>query len=273
MDPGARVSSAVVDVVLLVVGDEILHGIVTDENIAFLGARLSAAGHRLVRAAVIADDPEQIAAEVRAHVDAGAPLVITSGGLGPTHDDRTVEGVAAGLGVGLTVCQPLAAHIGGWVDRAQQGGVGADALGEPWLRKMAFAPDGARLLESSRPGIPAFHVAAGTTDIVILPGPPWMFRLMIDEVVVPELLPPAEVPSTVEIEHSFPESALAAVLDDLTKLHASISIGSYPQSSSVVVRLRGPAPDVERAAADLRAHIDGFAATAEGARLLGRARS
>jgi molybdenum cofactor synthesis domain-containing protein len=261
-----------VDVSLIVVGDEILHGVVVDENISFLGARLSALGHRLARVAVLADEPDDIADEIRRMIAARAPLVITSGGLGPTHDDRTVEGVAAGLGVGLSVCAPLAENIGGWIERAAAGGVSGEALGEPWLRKMALAPEGATLLEASRPGIPAFRIARDATEIAILPGPPWMFRLMIDEVVVPQILPDADAPTTIEIEHRFPESAIAAVLDDLARTHAAISIGSYPQSASVLVRLRGPADDVERAAEHLRIHLEAFAATEEGARLDGRAR-
>lgn len=256
----------------MVVGDEILHGVVADENIGFLGARLSEAGHRLVRVSVIGDDPTQIADEIRRHVAEGAPLVITSGGLGPTHDDRTVDGVAEGLGLGLAVCAPLAENISSWIERARVGGVSGETLGETWLRKMAMAPEGATLLEASRPGIPAFHVTADRTDVVILPGPPWMFRLLIDEVILPTILPAAEPPTTVEIEHRFPESAIAAVLADLAAEHAAITIGSYPQSERVVVRLRGPADEVERAATHLRIHLEGFAATTEGARLDGRAR-
>lgn len=260
------------DVVLVVIGDEILHGNVTDENISFLGGLLSRAGHHLTRVSVIGDEPDVIASEIRTHVAAGAPMVITSGGLGPTHDDRTIEGVALGLGVDAVECASLAENIASWVDRARQGGVGPEALGEAWLRKMALAPAGARLLESSRPGIPAFHVRSSGTDVVILPGPPWMFRLMIEEVVVPELMPVVDAPLTVEIEHGFPESSIAGVLNDLVRAHVAISIGSYPQDKQVLIRLRGPAADVERAAEHLRAHLADLAATPEGARMIGRTR-
>lgn len=259
------------DVALIVVGDEILNGSVADENIAFLGGMLAARGHRLARASVVGDDPAQIAAEVRAQLDAAVALVLVSGGLGPTHDDRTVEGVAAALGGGISVCEPFAEMIGSWVARAEADGVGGDALGAGWLHKMALVPDGATLLECSRPGIPAFHVASGATDIVILPGPPWMFRLVVEETVAPRFLPDVDLPVVEEIEHGFPESSLAAILDDLARAHDAVAIGSYPQRGRVLIRVRGPAEVVGAVAMRLRAHLEEFGATPEGARLLGRA--
>jgi molybdenum cofactor synthesis domain-containing protein len=85
---------------LVLVGNELLSGKVQDRNLEPLAITLRALGIRLERAVVVGDDRAVIAAEVRA-ASARQQVVFTSGGVGPTHDDVTLEGVADAFGVPL----------------------------------------------------------------------------------------------------------------------------------------------------------------------------
>ncbi len=83
---------------ILLIGNEILSGKITDANAAYLCRELRGLGVEVRRITVIPDEVDLIAAEVRAF-SAAYDVVFTSGGVGPTHDDVTIEGVARALGV------------------------------------------------------------------------------------------------------------------------------------------------------------------------------
>ena len=85
---------------IIIIGDEILSGKFVDENTPFLIRRLRALGVDLRRAVIIPDDLAEIAREVSLAADR-YDLVFTTGGVGPTHDDVTLEGVARAFGVPL----------------------------------------------------------------------------------------------------------------------------------------------------------------------------
>src|SRR6218665_3933995 len=87
---------------LLVIGDEILSGRTQDRNIAQVAAWLNLQGIRLAEVRVVADDMGAIGAAVRA-LRAANDYLFTTGGIGPTHDDITVDAIAAALGVGVVV--------------------------------------------------------------------------------------------------------------------------------------------------------------------------
>src|SRR5512139_1607798 len=82
---------------LIVIGNEILSGKIVDTNSSFLAAELRALGVSLRRILVIPDEVDVIAEAVRAYQPA-YDVLFTSGGVGPTHDDVTMTGVARGLG-------------------------------------------------------------------------------------------------------------------------------------------------------------------------------
>ena len=132
------------DISVVVVGDEILSGHVQDANAAFIATRVAHHGHRLRRVAIIPDDPKEIAAEVTRELDGPATLVFVCGGLGPTHDDRTMEGIAAALGTPLVELPALAARIEEIVASVGRAGFSDAAFGVDGLRKMALAPEAPR---------------------------------------------------------------------------------------------------------------------------------
>ncbi|MGH2830702.1 MAG: molybdopterin-binding protein, partial [Actinomycetota bacterium] len=191
------------------------------------------------------------------------------GGLGPTHDDRTMEAVAAALGVPLEPCAPIAARIAQIADRVRDAAFEGDPLGMQGLQKMALAPAGAQALECASGVIPAVTVQAGDARLVVLPGPPRELEAVFRECVEPSFLDgTGAVLHREEIEHPFPESALAAALAAAESAHPAVKIGSYPLAESVLVRIAGPAAEVAGAAAVVRAAIDALHSSEDGRRLL-----
>lgn len=257
------------EIAVVVVGDEILAGHVQDANAAFIATRVAHHGHRLVRVVIVGDDPKQIATELSQDLDGPASLVFVCGGLGPTHDDRTMEGVAAALGTTLEICEPLAARIEEIVASVGRAGFSHDSFGVEGLRKMALAPSGAEVLPTSIGIIPAVTVTHGSARIVILPGPPRELQTVFTETVEPRYLAGTGVDLwREEVTHGFPESTFASILTDLQTRYPTTSIGSYPQRDHTLIRIAGPLGEAQAVADELRAHLLEFSETDEGKRLL-----
>jgi nicotinamide-nucleotide amidase len=154
---------------LLVTGQEILLGLVADANTRFLAHELDALGIELRRVSVVGDDRGEIVAGLREL--AGHDLVITSGGLGPTHDDRTVEAVAEVAGAELAVDEQLLATIAA-ITAEYARRRGADpALNLDGDRKQALVPRGATVIPPAGTA-PGLLLALASGHVLVLPGPP-----------------------------------------------------------------------------------------------------
>jgi nicotinamide-nucleotide amidase len=143
----------------------------TDLNGPFLAREAERLGLEVARIDIVGDAPEELERVLRAALDDG-DAVLTSGGLGPTHDDRTVEFVASALGVGLRVSPELEAQIEG-VSRAAAERLRRNyADFAPGVTKQATIPDGASPigLAGTAPGL--LVPRDGGRLVVILPGPP-----------------------------------------------------------------------------------------------------
>jgi molybdenum cofactor synthesis domain-containing protein len=256
------------DAAIVVVGDEILSGHVRDANTHFVASRLAVLGHRLRRAAVVADDPDEIADALRRELDAGRGIVFVCGGLGPTHDDRTMEGVAKALGRELVECAALADRINVIADHVRRQNFAGDPLGVATLQKMALAPEGAEALTSSAWFIPAVALRENDAVVIVLPGPPRELELVFRDAVEPGFLEGGAVLWREEIEHRFPESALAVVLTELERDFPGVKIGSYPLEDRVLIRLAGEEDEVHEVARRVRSSIDELASSDDGRRLM-----
>jgi molybdenum cofactor synthesis domain-containing protein len=146
---------------LIVVGNEILSGKVVDTNGPFLARELRALGVELRRILTIPDEVDEIAAAVRTF-HAEYDVVFTSGGIGPTHDDVTVAGVAAGLGRRVVRHPVIEARLlEFYKTQANQARL-----------KMADVPEGAELIVDRQLGFPTMVV----DDVYVLPGIPSLFE-------------------------------------------------------------------------------------------------
>ncbi len=156
--------------VVVVTGSELVRGERTDLNGPFLAREALKHGLEPARIAIVGDDPAELEATLRDALDADAVLV--SGGLGPTHDDRTVEMVARALGLELVVDPDLEAQIEA-VSRAAAERMRRDyAQFAPGVTKQATKPVGALSLglAGTAPGL--LIPREGGRVVVVLPGPP-----------------------------------------------------------------------------------------------------
>ncbi|MGP4056231.1 competence/damage-inducible protein A [Mycobacterium sp. 4D054] len=206
---------------IVVTGTEVLTGRVQDRNGPWLADRLLELGVELGHITLCGDRPPDIEAQLNFLASQGVDLIITSGGLGPTADDMTVEVVSRFCGRELVLDAGLEATIGDIVTgmMARFPGVDAEAVLEA-NRKQALVPAGAVILDpvGTAPGV----VVPGTPTIVVLPGPPRELQPMWQAAVATEAVQAAIAGRTRYRQQTIrmfglPESGLADTLRDAEK--------------------------------------------------------
>jgi len=223
MDDTDRVTCAV-----LIIGDEILSGRTQDTNLNFIARYLGTYGVDLAEARVVADIEDEIVGalnELRARYD----YVITTGGIGPTHDDITADAVAKAFGTTLYEHPDILAMM----QTRWQGEL------TPARRRMARVPVGGDLVKNPVQGPPGLTIG----NVFVLAGVPQIMRGMMEDVA--QRMRPGRVviARTVRVEGSG-EGVIAAPLEAVAKAHPSLSLGSYPfygqgaYGSNLVIRGR-----------------------------------
>lgn len=198
---------------LIVIGDEILSGRTHDKNIAQVASWLQVQGIRLGEVRVVADVHERIVAAVNA-LRAEHDYLFTTGGIGPTHDDITVDAVAAALGVPVVVHPEARAILERYY--ADKGGLNEGRL------RMARVPQGAELIANRMSGAPGIRIG----NLFVMAGVPHITAGMLDA-----LTGTLEggAPLLSETLGGFiPESEVAGLLRETEKAHPECQIGSYP---------------------------------------------
>jgi molybdenum cofactor synthesis domain-containing protein len=205
---------------ILVIGDEILSGKTADQNAQLLIGELRELGVALKRILVIPDDIEEVAASVR-ELAARFDYVFTSGGVGPTHDDVTIVGIAQAFDVPV-VRQPdladrLNRHFGERIDEAKL--------------RMADVPEGAELIETGEMRWPILVMR----NVFILPGVPELFRKKFLAIRERFRVEPFYARAIYTLEDEFD---IAANLSAVAEAHPLVAIGSYPNFSSDEYRVK-----------------------------------
>jgi molybdenum cofactor synthesis domain-containing protein len=196
---------------LLVIGDEILSGRTQDKNVGQVATWLNRQGVRLVEVRIVPDEQGRIASAVN-ELRGAYDYLFTTGGIGPTHDDITVDSIAAALGVPVIV-HPRARQI--LEDYyATRGG-----LNEARLR-MARVPQGADLIENRESG----GVRIG--NIYMMAGVPGIAARMLEA--LDGKLEGGRPVVSVTVGAYAPESEVADLLRATEEAHAGVAIGSYP---------------------------------------------
>ena len=194
----------------LIIGNEILTGKVSEQNVFVMAKELFALGVELRRIVVCPDEIPVIARDLR-ELAGAHDVVITSGGVGPTHDDVTIKAVAAAFDVPVvraaTYETMLRAHYG-------------ERLTDMHLR-MADVPEGSRLVTTAEMKWPTIVMK----NVYVFPGVPQIFKHKF-------------VIMRAELRHSgrfhsravyvgLDEPALAPLLDQLSENHPAVNLGSY----------------------------------------------
>jgi len=242
---------------VIVIGNEVLSGKTRDENAQYLIGRLRELGVELCRIHIVPDELQAIGDAVRGTYRK-FDHVFCSGGIGPTHDDITVEAVALALGVPVTRSQALVALIEAhYRDRNGDGSLPPEAY------RLAEIPEGARLI--SHAGI--WYPAIAFEELYLLPGVPMLFRRQFDALADRFRDAPFHLR---QLFLSVGEVPIAAALDAVVARNPEVSIGSYPRfdpESDYRVKLTvesREAAAVERALADLKGALPAGSVLREG---------
>lgn len=207
---------------IVLVGNELLSGKVADENGAYLIAALRQLGVGLRAIHVVADDVDQIANTV-AFEAAARDFVFTSGGVGPTHDDVTLAGIARAFDVPLVANEELEEHI---VAHVPTGEVTVEA----W-RKMAQVPEGCALVYSGDALWPIFRMR----NIFALPGIPAHFRRQFDA--IREQFRAGRYHAR-SVYCRIGEGTLAGPLMQIATAYPDVTLGSYPELGNADYKVR-----------------------------------
>ncbi|MBS0476468.1 MAG: competence/damage-inducible protein A [Proteobacteria bacterium] len=217
---------------LLVIGDEILSGRTQDKNVTQVATWLNVQGIRLAEVRVVGDTEAAIVEAVNA-LRARNDYLFTTGGIGPTHDDITVDAVAAALGVGVEI-HPQARAI---LERYYESRGG---LTEARLR-MARVPAGAELIPNRMSGAPGIRVG----NVFLMAGVPSITAGMLDALT--GTLEGGQPVLSETIGCWVAESEIAELLRETETAHAGSAIGSYPffregrTGANFVIRATDPA--------------------------------
>ena len=138
---------------LAVIGDEILSGRTQDKNVSQIALWLNLQGIRLREVRIVPDIEEEIVDCVNA-LRGRYDYLFTTGGIGPTHDDITVDAIAKALGVGVVIHPEASAMLHAYY--GQRGGITEARL------RMARVPDGADLIPNRMPGAPVMRWGMGS---------------------------------------------------------------------------------------------------------------
>ena len=201
---------------VLVIGDEILSGRTKDRNIGTIADFLMATGIDLREVRIVPDVEDEIVAAVDA-LRHRYTYLFTTGGIGPTHDDITADSIAKAFGVGIGEDPRAIALL---LERIKP-----EDLNEA-RRRMARIPDGAELIRNDISKASGFMLG----NVIVMAGVPAIMGNMLDNV-APRLQGGDRMISESIDAGGLPEGAYAAGLGALAKVHADVSIGSYPSFS------------------------------------------
>jgi molybdopterin-biosynthesis enzyme MoeA-like protein len=225
----------------LIIGNELLSGKTAEGNLVYLARVLRQLGILLSRSVMILDDIDVIAAEVRA-LSSSHDLLFTSGGVGPTHDDLTIEGVARAFGVPV-VMDPE-------IERLIRHYYGARVTDDHLL--MARVPEGARRVSTEAVPWPTVVMR----NVWIFPGVPEVFQMKIPHLRA-ELSGGAPFVSLAVYTRA-DEPRIKALLDRVVAAHRSVEIGSYPKWNEPEYKTKLTFDGLDEAA--VRAARDAFVA-------------
>ncbi|MCW3798759.1 molybdopterin-binding protein [Sphingomonas sp. BN140010] len=198
---------------LLIIGDEILSGRTQDKNVAQIASWLNVQGIRLTEVRVVPDVEERIVAAVN-DLRGASDYLFTTGGIGPTHDDITVDAIAVAIGVPVVVHPDARAALERYYET--RGGLNDARL------RMARVPEGAELIANPVSGAPGIRLGS----IFILAGVPHITAGMLAGLT--GQIEGGRPIVSVTVGAMAPESEVADLLRETERANAGVSIGSYP---------------------------------------------
>ena len=217
---------------IICVGNELLIGKIVNTNAHWLAKRATSLGVTVKRVTVVSDDVAEIAKAIRESLKRRLGLIITTGGLGPTFDDKTLQGIARALNRKITLNGKALRMVKEKYEvYAKDGRIERFELTAPRL-KMAKLPGGSRPLPNPVGTAPGVQAKVGKTFLIALPGVPSEMKAIFEESVAP--LVKKEAGANVFFERSIfidgiMESALAPLVDRVMGDNSYVYIKSHPR--------------------------------------------
>ena len=238
---------------IITIGNELLDGSQVDLNATYLGSRLTSLGAEVVRVTSVPDSVDQIE-EVTARAMDRAEVVITTGGLGVTADDRTKQAVARLLGRKLVLDEEVLERVRAWYESRNR------TMPEAGVA-MAMLPEGGRPIDNQRGTAPGLLFEKGEGLLFVLPGVPAELRAMFDNYVSPFLegrgLKPLAQERLIRTT-GLPESEIAEIVGQLGRRLARTDVAYLPSVTGVDLKVigRGQTPlEAEKTAESSQAKI------------------
>ena len=236
------------DVEFLIIGNEILIGKTLDSNSNWMAKRITRYGHRLRRITTVEDELNIISNALQGILKRKPDIIITSGGLGPTFDDMTLEGIAMGLNRKLELNEHALSSIKKVYKHAYDKGILKLEGMTKEREKMAYLPQGSTPLPNTIGTAPGVKISEEDTQIFILPGVPTELKSMFRNIITPIL----KDKQGRFIEKGFlfsgiGESQIAPYTGELEKKYPQLWIKTHPRIGlSVEVEVSITAFNVEK---------------------------
>ncbi len=217
---------------IISIGYELLDGRILNTNAKYLAEQINALGGKVCRIITVGDDVDEISAAIKDSLRRKVDWIITSGGLGPTYDDVTLQGVAKALRRKLVLSKKAVEMLKERYRELAEKGVVESAELTPHRMKMAMLPKGAKPLENEVGAAPGVLLKVGKTRIVCLPGVPKELENIFEKKVKPLLQKHIKkvyfADRWINIE-DVPESTLAPEIDKIREKYPEVYIKSHPE--------------------------------------------
>lgn len=225
---------------ILCIGNELLIGKITNTNAQWLARRITTLGLKVRHIISVGDEIEEISTAVKEAIERKPAFIIVTGGLGPTFDDKTLEGVAAGLSRELEKNQEALRQVEEKYQQYVKDGRMEKYELTPHRVKMAMLPKGSKPIHNpvgTAPGVLAEHEG---TKLIMLPGVPSEMKAIFDESVAPLISRVAG--DLIFYETSIglwgvPESELAPFIDQVMHDNPYVYVKSHPKAAERIPHL------------------------------------
>ena len=243
---------------IVCIGNELLIGKTLNTNAQWLAKQVTSLGLATRRITVVADNIDEISCALQEAIQRSPNFLLTTGGLGPTFDDKTLEGIAKALGRGTEVNEEALKMVKDkYLTYAREGRMESAEL-TPSRLKMAKLPEGATPLRNPVGTAPAVSIEHENVTIIALPGVPSEMKSIFDDSVTPVMKQAARGVTFFEtsIEAAkVMESEMAPLIDKVMQNNPHVYIKSHPKGTERVPQIEFHLSTTAKDAITARKHV------------------